>query len=141
MIPPKRRRFAPPSDSFWLKLLETPVSDLLRGRVTGRGNARRIIAEATLPEPVANAIWWCVIHGRIIREKRLRLAAVLTEWSQRQLASGRSTEDVAADVNVLLDISSPGKLQFPAISRRLPIEICDVIRQVTRPGQWNALAA
>src|SRR5258707_691810 len=99
MIFAKRARFAPPSNGFWSKLFDSPLSDLFLGRVTGRCNVRRIIAGGNLPGPVAEGIWSCVWSSRRDRSRRWELAAELTRWSQQQFSAGRTIDDVAAELH------------------------------------------
>src|SRR5579872_319885 len=128
-----RADFRPPSSGFWSRLFDTPLFDLLRGRVTGSASVRRTIANANLPGPVADAIWRCLPSGRLPSRSRLALAVELVSSSARQLAAGRSVEDLATEINeraALADVIAAGGLASQIEPRRVSLELCNVIRQV-----------
>jgi hypothetical protein len=133
MMPVDRAHFKPPSEGFWSKLFDTPLGDLLHGRVTGSASVGRIIAKAKLAEPLADAIWRCVQSSRLERSRRLSLAAELVSWSVRQLADGRTADDLTVEISeraALVELIDSGKAASATTARRLPQELCEAIRQV-----------
>ena len=128
-----RAGFKPPSEGFWSRLIDTPLTELWHGRVTGSANARRIIAHAGLPQIVTDGIWRCVQSSRLRRANRLSLAAELVSTSARQCAAGQSEEDLAAELNeraLLVDLIETGKLEPPTAPRRIPLELSQAIQQI-----------
>jgi hypothetical protein len=92
------RTFSPPSDGFWTRLAETALTDLLRGRVTGLGSPRRLIARANLPDEVKSAVWTALQTWRTSRGRQRRMARDLIAFSQRSLSDGAAASHVAEEV-------------------------------------------
>jgi len=100
MMRRKRRLvpFVPPSEGFWSRLIATPLSDLVRGRLTGRMDPRRLLARAQLPLAVQDALWMGLQQSRLHRWRRVRTATLLIDQAAAELESGRAPDDVAAQI-------------------------------------------
>lgn len=79
---------------IWRKLMYTPVSDLLRGRVTGRADVRHELREAGLPPTAIDTV--CKVLDRLVcggRRKEL-VKRELAAHFLRGLEAGRPVEEL-----------------------------------------------
>ena len=92
--------FVVPSESFWARVRDTPFVDLLRGRVTGAKNPRRLIAAADLPNPIAAGVQQVVANLESNRSTRREQTLQLIEWARRQLSKGRPVDELAQELTL-----------------------------------------
>ncbi len=82
----------------WLvRAYYTPVSDALRGDLSGRLERRSEITSAGLPMPLAELILQVVRKARLWREERLDVSRELVAHFSDGLAAGQSPEQLVAD--------------------------------------------
>ncbi|HLJ10190.1 MAG TPA: hypothetical protein VKU82_03320 [Planctomycetaceae bacterium] len=131
-----QRKFIPPSDSFILRLLLTPISELCAGRITGRCDARRVIAAADLQQPLAEAVFR-IAKTRALPTGQFHTVQFLIELCRDELLRGRSPEEIAAELNDQAAITEALGHSFDwrrLIRRRLPAEVfgplLDVVRRI-----------
>lgn len=93
----ERNEVVAPATSWWVRACYTPVSDALRGDLSGRLDARREITCAGLPIPVAELILRVVRKSRLWREERMDVARELIAHFSDGLAAGRTAEQLVAD--------------------------------------------
>ncbi|MEX0678584.1 MAG: hypothetical protein WD063_15995 [Pirellulales bacterium] len=89
--------FNPPPANWLLRAYYTPVSDALRGHLSGRLDVRREIAAAELPKPVAGLIHTVVRRTRLWRREKSDVVRELIAHFADGLAAGRSAEQLVAD--------------------------------------------
>src|SRR5262245_23520650 len=82
----------PPSDRLWSRLLFTPLSDVLRGRLTARLDMRRVVAAANLPKPLASLVYEVARRSRLWRIERVDVARELSDHFRDGLDAGVSPE-------------------------------------------------
>lgn len=75
------------------RLADTPISDLLRGRITGRLNVGA--AMVPLPEPLPALVLKAVKRARLSVGSRPMAARALSEDCHRRLEAGESVDEVA----------------------------------------------
>jgi len=80
--------------TFGSRLLHTPLFDLVRGRLTGSLDLRRVIAAAGLPQPVNDLIRRVARRTRLWRIERVDVARELAEHFRDGLAAGRTAEEL-----------------------------------------------
>jgi len=78
----------------WRRLRYTPLSDLLRGRVSGRLDVHRLIDGAGLPEPICHEIRQVVSKCRLWGIEKVDVANELIAHFHDGLDAGRSAEDL-----------------------------------------------
>lgn len=86
-----------PSDNLWSRLAHTPLGDTLRGRLTARLDARRVIAAFDLPESVAGFVWLVVRRTRLWRSEKVDVARELASHFRDGLDAGRDPADLLRD--------------------------------------------
>lgn len=85
------------SDHWWSKLVQTPLSDLLCGRISGRLDVRRQIAATGLPAELCG-LTYAVVHGtRLPVDEQIAAAGDLAASFADSLSSGTSVEQVIRD--------------------------------------------
>ncbi len=77
----------------WRRAGYTPMCDLLRGRISGRCDWRRPIAESDLPEAVKETITQLVKRTRLWRTEKHDVAVELVAHFQDAVAAGHGEED------------------------------------------------
>lgn len=87
--------FTPPSTSRFSLLIDTPFIDLVRGRITGRSNYRRLIAATNLTPELSHAVDRTVRRVAKSRRNRLRATYQLMEAIQEEITQGRAPERLA----------------------------------------------
>jgi hypothetical protein len=103
----------------WLvRAYYTPVSDALRGELSGALDARTEITSAGLPIPVAELILRVVRKARLWRAERLDVARELVAHFSDGLAAGRSPKQLVADFG---DPATAARLIRKAKVRARPI--------------------
>ncbi|MGD9719740.1 MAG: hypothetical protein AB7O59_00805 [Pirellulales bacterium] len=80
-----------------VRALRTPLSDLLRGDLTGQTDARSEIVTAGLALPIGELILEVVRRARLWRSERLDVARELVAHFADGLDSGRTAEELVAD--------------------------------------------
>ncbi|HTU25313.1 MAG TPA: hypothetical protein VMF30_07950, partial [Pirellulales bacterium] len=78
------------------RVLQTPLGDLARGRITGRRDVRSVIAAAGLPAPLADLIRGVARRTRLWRSERLDVARELADHFRDGLATGRTADELIA---------------------------------------------
>lgn len=73
--------------SYWSRLTETPMRDLVRGRATGRLDTDRLIEEAALPASVAEMVRRVVRRTRLWRLEKVDVARELIAHFRDALAA------------------------------------------------------
>jgi hypothetical protein len=86
--------FQPPASSWLARAYYTPISDALRGRLSGRLDVRREIAAADLPQPMAGLIYAVVRRTRLWRAERIDVARELAAHFADGLAAGRTPQQL-----------------------------------------------
>ncbi len=94
-------------DSLFYKLGNTPLRDLLRGRLTARLDLRRLVANSGLPRSLAQLVEETVRRTRLWRLEKLDVAAELISHFKDGLEAGDSHEQLA---NSFGDIALVAKL-------------------------------
>jgi hypothetical protein len=79
---------------YWQKLLTTPLSDLLRGRVTGGLTITTVLSEANLPADVALMVHGIARSTRLWSSEKLDVARELAAHFRDGLDTGVSPEDL-----------------------------------------------
>ena len=77
-------------------LVNTPVSDLARGRVTGRLDLQGLLASSTLPESLRTLVSGVVRRTRLRRLEKMDVARELVEHFEDGIAAGASAEELVA---------------------------------------------
>lgn len=112
--PPHRSNDAP---SLWRLLCTTPLSDVLRGRLTGRLNTARRTAAIDLPAPLAALALDVVRRTRLWQTERAEIARELVAHFSDGLAAGRTPQQLAQDFG---DPRQAAKLLRRAAKRNRP---------------------
>lgn len=79
------------------RLWNTPMRDLLRGRVSARLNWCGVIADADLPEPAARLVTQLVRKTRLWRSEKADVAEELIAHFHDGVAAGKSIDNLIAD--------------------------------------------
>ena len=80
--------------SFWQIMWHTRLRDVLRGRIDGRLNWQRVVAEAALPTDVADVIVQVVRRTRLWRIEKADVAQELVAHFQDGVAAGRNPKQL-----------------------------------------------
>ena len=75
----------------------TPVSDLARGRVTGRLDLQGLLASSTLPESLRKLVSGVVRRTRLRRIEKMDVARELIEHFEDGIAAGASVDELVVD--------------------------------------------
>ncbi len=87
-----------PSPSGWLvRAYHTPLTDIVRARMTGRYDVRAEIARADLPAAVGGVILAVVRKTKLWRGEKLDVARELVAHFADGLAAGRGVDQLIAD--------------------------------------------
>jgi hypothetical protein len=78
----------------WTNLLTTPLSDLMRGRLTGRLGIGTVLSDAAFAEPLTDLIYRVARRTRLWRVERVDVARELVEHFRDGLAAGRTPEQL-----------------------------------------------
>ena len=81
-------------ESIFARLLHTPLSDLLRGQITGSLNWRQILASAELPPEIQSLVSNVVASTRLGRKDKLEVALELLCHFDDGLLAGATTEQL-----------------------------------------------
>ncbi|MEM8865652.1 MAG: hypothetical protein AAGF31_08945 [Planctomycetota bacterium] len=81
-------------ESFWRRLAHTRMRDVLRGRIDGRLDWRRLVAKADLPDAAAERIEQVIRKARLWRSEQLDVAAELVAHFQDGHDAGASAESL-----------------------------------------------
>ena len=81
-----------PSRRWFVRLMRTPIVDLLRLRLTARLDLKGIIAAADLPEPLRQTVRSVVRATHLWRSEKVDVAHELIDHFTDGLAAGRSAE-------------------------------------------------
>jgi hypothetical protein len=92
---PKRNTTEP---GFCTRLLQTPLSDLIRGRVTGRGNWETQLFDAHLPAAVTQATQSFVLKQPVRR--RTEHARLVIDWAGAKTDSGQDIDSVVQAIQL-----------------------------------------
>ncbi len=76
------------------RVVRTPLSDLLRGRVTGMSRPEQLLAATDLPEPAKACVRRVVKRTRLWHGERARVAQELIAHFEDGLAAGASVDDL-----------------------------------------------
>lgn len=118
--PPSRMPLA--TDSFWDRLCHTPLFDVIRGKIAGQLDARRVIASADLGEELSAIVWHVVRKTGLWRSEKLDVASELASHFRDGLDGGQSAEELIAgfgDVSVAIQLIRRAKLRSRAWPYRL----------------------
>lgn len=107
----------PPTASLAWRVLRTPVSDLVRGRIEPLVDAERVIAGAGLPAALADLVGRVVRRARLWRHERIEVARDLVAHFEDGLAAGVSADELAASFG---DPVQAAKLIRRAVRRNRP---------------------
>ena len=86
---------SPPTRSTLSRLLATPLRDVVRGRVTGRLDRQKLIAEAQLAGRLGQLVSDVVRRTRLFRLEKVAVAEELIAHFHDGLEAGRSAEELA----------------------------------------------
>lgn len=126
------------------RLLDTPVSDLARGRITPRGDFKDVLAASSLTNELQAAITQVVERAYWQRGERVRLTQSLVEICKRRLDEG---SDTSALIDTLQSATEkPRYVEWSVYLQRLlagdlPEDILALLIQVTNPIQSRKLHA
>jgi hypothetical protein len=81
---------------LWKDLRTTPLTDMLRGRLTGSLDLDRVIVAAAVPEQLNELIRRAVGLTRLSRGERFDVAGKLADRFRSGLASGQTPEELVA---------------------------------------------
>lgn len=81
-------------DSIWRRWRFTPWRDILRGRITGRLDRKRIIAQSGLPAPAVDCIHNVVKRTRLWRLEKSQVAQELIAHFADGLEAGHSADEL-----------------------------------------------
>lgn len=125
-IPP----LPPPRDGFWPRFVATPLTDLLRGRMSARLDLRRLISQAQLPEPLAGLTYEKARRVVVGDYRRIALARNWIEHFRAGLAAGQSP--LALAERVLTWEQATGRVRSlpPAGMAELPSDVVGTIARV-----------
>lgn len=126
-IPP----LPPPRPGFWPRFVATPLTDLLRGRMSARLDLRRLIREAQLPEPLAGLIYEKARRG-VGQYRRSALARNWIKHLQAGLAAGQSPLALAESVLAWEEATGRARSLPPAVVAELPSDVVGTIARVLR---------
>ncbi len=107
----------PPTTSLAWRVLRTPVSDLVCGRIEPLVDAERVIAAAALPAALADLAQRVVRRARLWRHERIEVARDLVAHFEDGLAAGVSADELAASFG---DPVQAAKLFRRAVRRNRP---------------------
>jgi hypothetical protein len=117
--------------AVWWRLLNTPIRDLLSGRIAPLKTSASIIAQSDLPTRVKDAVRG-VAQRSSIRQPRKRLVKELLEWCHTELAAGASVDAVLeplADRRAAAKhLRKNGMSGLPAVA--LPSPLASVVAEV-----------
>ena len=85
-----------PRKPFWSRLVHTPLSDALRGRLTASLDVRGAIAAAGLSEPLPDLIRRVARRSRLWRAEKVDVARELCDHFQDGIAAGHTPEQLVA---------------------------------------------
>lgn len=83
--------------SLWCRYRHTPWRDLLRGRLSGTLEHRKVIAETDLPLSLKTTVNEVVARTRLLPRERQSVARELCDHFTDGLAAGRTPEQLAAE--------------------------------------------
>jgi len=115
-------RPAAPPPSLLTRLRTTPLRDVLRGRLSGRLDFRRMLCESNLPAAITQAIGAVVRRTRLWKLEKADLARELITHFQDGLESGAAEQELVAAFG---DVRQAARLM-----RRAKIR--------ARPAAWKA---
>jgi hypothetical protein len=113
---------------FLVRLVHTPLSDLLRCRVTGRYDVKGLLMRSGLPEPLQDYAFKVVLRTGLWRSEKIVVAQELVDKLADDLASAQSPED-------LVDRQEPWKKAARRIRREKRRDRALVWRVVRRIDQ------
>lgn len=88
---------APLHDTSWFyRARYTPLRDAMRGHLSARLDARRVIANAKLPKPLADVTWRVIRGTRLWRSEKVAVAEELTSHFLDGLAAGTTADELLA---------------------------------------------
>ena len=87
---------APARSGFWRRLANTPLRDLLRGRVSGRLDVRFFLREAELPAPLSRLVLNVIDRTRLWRIEKADVGRELITHFRDGLDRGESADAVVA---------------------------------------------
>lgn len=79
---------------WWVRLVHTPLADLMRLRLSGRLDVKAAIAEAEVPEPVRQVVRRVVRKTRLWRCEKVDVAHELIDHFGDGLAAGQSPDEL-----------------------------------------------
>lgn len=112
--------------SQW-RLLNTPLSDLMAGRITGSGNWKMRLEDAGLPDSVKKAILPFVL-ARPVRQ-RGRHAEMAIDWAKTKIATGQDVGEVQNAIKLATDAPDTSDWDF-VLDNPLPQPVLNAIKLV-----------
>ena len=121
---------APVERSLFWRLRHTPLGDLLRGRLTARLDIRAAIAQAGLPQQLAEKVWRVVRRTRLSRRERVAVACELSAHFQDGLEAESNPDALALSFG---DERQAARLIRRAVlrARALPWRVARRLEQLT----------
>jgi hypothetical protein len=98
------------------RLARTPLADLLRGRISGRMDARHVAARADLPPELTSLVYRTAHSARVRHREQHEMAEELSSWLQQGLAAGESADVLAKRFGNPAELSP--LLRWAAVQRR-----------------------
>lgn len=121
-----------PSNGFWSRIAATPLSDLLRGRLSASLDLRRVVAEARLPEPLAGLAYETARRGAFMTAARVALARDTIEHLRAGLVRGLSADALVQSLLACERSPEPSLAMSRVTLADLPAEVADTIERTTR---------
>ena len=94
---PSSHEFDPTPASWPIRAYYTPVTDALRGRLSGRLDIRPVIAAAGLPAPLAGLVYQVARRSRLWHGEKVDVARELCAHFDDGLTAGQSVDQLIAD--------------------------------------------
>ena len=133
---PRAAEESPATRSTLSRLLATPLRDVVRGRVTGRLDRQKLIAEAQLPGRLGQLVSDVVRRTRLFRLEKVAVAEELIAHFHDGLEAGRSAQELATAFG---DQHQAGRLIGRAKRRNRPLTWRAALRTAQVTGGLLAL--
>ena len=119
---------------FCTRMLQTPLGDLIRGRVTGRGNWRTQLIDSKLPAAVTQATQSFVLK-RPVGQRRNHARTVIA-WASTQTQNGQNADDVVQSIQ--LASNAPESSDWISLlNDPLPQTILDAVNVLVTKSRSN----
>ncbi|MDG1897400.1 MAG: hypothetical protein P8J37_21090 [Fuerstiella sp.] len=131
---PKQNTTAP---GFYTRLLQTPLSDLIRGRVTGRGNWRTQLIDSNLPTAAIQATRSFILKQPV--GQRARHARTVIEWAGAKTDSRQDVDSVVQAIQLATNAPETSDW-ISLLNDPLPQTILDAVNVVVTKSRTGRRA-